>query len=242
MPARMPMSTATIIMIEDGLYRLLVWLSPAFPVGGFSYSHALESACEAGIVRDRTSLRDYVNAALAHGAGRSDAMFFVAVHRAVASNDEDGFVWAAECAAAMRGSAELALECNAQGAAFATTVAATWPGLDIAGWRALLQDRGIAPAYPVAVAICAAVSGIDLRPALFAFLQAFASALVTAGVKLIPLGQTDGQRAIADLESAVAAATEAGLSRPLDELGSAAPMIDLLSMRHETQYTRLFRS
>lgn len=236
------MHTRITTMIENGLYRLLVWLSPAFPVGGFSYSHALEAACEAGIVRDRASLREYVAAALAHGAGRSDAMFFAAVHRAVSTSDEEGFLWAAERTAAMRGSAELALECNAQGTAFLTTVAATWPQLDIVRWRGLLQDREIAAAYPVAVAICAAASGIELRSALFAFLQAFASALVTAGVKLIPLGQTDGQRAVADLEPAVAAATEAGLSRPLDDLGSAAPMIDLLSMRHETQYTRLFRS
>src|SRR5690242_21061120 len=119
-----------IIMIENGLYRLIAWLSPAFPVGGFSYSHALEAACEAGIVRDRTSLRDYVKAALEHGAGRSDAMLFLAVHRAVAAGDEQAFLWAAERASAMRGSSELALECNAQGAAFLTTVAAAWPDLD----------------------------------------------------------------------------------------------------------------
>jgi urease accessory protein len=236
-------ATATIItMIENGLYRLMAWLSPAFPVGGFSYSHALEAAVEAGVVVDRASLRAYVEAALRHGASRSDAMLFAAAWRAVEAGDLDSFLWAAERAAAMRGSAELALECNAQGAAFLATVAATWPDLPIARWRGALQGAELVPAYPIAVALCAAASGVALRPALIAYLQAFSSALVTAGVKLIPLGQTDGQRVVAVLETVVEEAADAALARPLDDLGSAAPMIDILSMRHETQYTRLFRS
>jgi urease accessory protein len=244
MGTAMPMRTGRIIttMVENGLYRMMAWLSPAFPVGGFSYSHAIEAACESGIVRDRASLCHYVTAALKHGAGRADATLFAAVHRAVLTNDDDAFVWAAERAAAMRGSAELALECNAQGAAFMTTVAATWPELPIQRWSEILRAREIVAAYPLAVAICTALSGVDPRTALIAYLQAISSALVTAGVKLIPLGQTDGQRVVAELEDIVERATDAALKRPLDDLGSAAPMIDLLSMRHETQYTRLFRS
>jgi urease accessory protein len=234
--------TITTIMIENGLYRLMVWLSPAFPVGGFSYSHALEAAVEAGTVDDRETLRTYVEAALKHGASRSDAMLFAAAWRAVDAADEEGFLWAAERAAAMRGSAELALECNAQGAAFLATVAATWPELGVARWRDALQNAELVPAYPIAVALCAAASGVAMRPALIAYLQAFSSALVTAGVKLIPLGQTDGQRVVAALEVVVEEAADTALSRPLDDLGAAAPLIDLLSMRHETQYTRLFRS
>jgi urease accessory protein len=229
-------------MIESGLYRLMAWLSPAFPVGGFSYSHALEAACEAGVVRDRVSLCRYVTAALEQGAGRADAMLFAAAHRAVLGDDVDSFLWAAERAVAMRGTAELALECNAQGAAFLATVAATWPELPIRRWWELLQAREIVAAYPVAVATCAALSGVDLRTSVIAYLQAFSSALVTAGVKLIPLGQTDGQRVVAALERVVECATDRAQQRSLDDLGSAAPMIDLLSMRHETQYTRLFRS
>jgi urease accessory protein len=232
----------TTTMIEKGLYRLIAWLSPAFPVGGFSYSHGLEAAVEAGVVHDRPSLCAYAAAALEQGAGRSDAMLFAAAWRAVEAGDEDGFLWAAERAAAMRGSAELALECNAQGAAFLTTVAAAWPDLGLAPWRETLQRAEVAVAYPVAVALCAAASGVPLRPALIAYLQAFSAALVTAGVKLIPLGQTDGQRVVAALEPIVETAADKALARPLDDLGSAAPMIDLLSMRHETQYTRLFRS
>lgn len=244
---RAPTATRTVIitgigMIESGLYRLMAWLSPAFPVGGFSYSHALEAAVEAGLVHDRDSLGGYVMAALEQGAGRGDAMLFAAIHKAVATRDEEGFLWAAERAAAMRGSAELALECHAQGAAFMTTIAATWPDLPIRRWRGLLQEHEIAAAYPVAVALCAAASGVAVRPAIIAYLQAFSSALVTAGIKLVPLGQTDGQRVVAALERVVERAADGALQRSLDDLGAAAPMIDLLSMRHETQYTRLFRS
>ncbi|HEX2116488.1 MAG TPA: urease accessory protein UreF [Alphaproteobacteria bacterium] len=234
--------TRTNPMIENGLYRLIAWLSPAFPVGGFSYSHALEAAVEAGIVSDRQSLRGYATAALEQGAGRGDAMLFAAAWRAVETSDEGGFLWAAERAAAMRGSAELALECHAQGTAFLGTVAATWPDLGIQRWRGALQQAEIVPAYPVAVALCAAASAVALRPALIAYLQGFSSALVAAGVKLIPLGQTDGQRVVAELEQIVEKAADTAMTRPLDDLGAAAPMIDLLSMHHETQYTRLFRS
>jgi urease accessory protein len=243
----MGMRTATIIrmktiMDDNGLYRLMAWLSPAFPVGGFSYSHGVEAAVAAGIVFDRESLGAYVVGAVADGAGRSDATLFAAIWRAVAAGDEQGFLWAAERAAAMRGTAELALECLSQGAAFLVTVRASWPDLDLDRWVRALRERDCKAAYPVAVALCAAASGVPLRQALAAYLQAFSAGLVAAGVKLIPLGQTDGQRIVASLEETIDAAAVRAMERPLDDLGSAAPMIDLLSMRHETQYTRLFRS
>jgi urease accessory protein len=229
-------------MTDDGLYRLMAWLSPSFPVGGFSYSHGIEAAVEAGLVTDRASLRAYVAAAIAHGAGRSDAMLFAAVWRAVAAGDQSAFLWATERAAAMRGTAELALECLSQGTAFLATVRSSWPDLDLKSWIDELSQRDCKAAYPVAVALCAAVSGVPVRQALCAYLQAFSAGLVAAGVKLVPLGQTDGQRIVAALELPIRDAADRTMATPLDDLGSAAPMIDLLSMRHETQYTRLFRS
>jgi len=229
-------------MTDGGLYRLMAWLSPAFPVGGFSYSHGLEAAAEAGVIVDCASLQGYVEAAIRHGAGRADAILFTAAWRAAAGNDEDAFLWAAERAAAMRGTAELALECLSQGAAFLATLHAAWPGLALKPWLDRLDRAECRPAYPVAVALAAAISGVPLQPALVAYIQAFSAGLVAAGVKLIPLGQTDGQRVVAALEGPIQEAAASAISTPLDDLGSAAPMIDLWSMRHETQYTRLFRS
>jgi urease accessory protein len=229
-------------MDDNGLYRLMAWLSPSFPVGGFSYSHGIEAAVAAGLVADRDSLRAYVSGAIADGAGRSDATLFAAVWRAVDAEDDQAFLWAAERAAAMRGTAELALECLSQGTAFLATVWASWPDLDLRRWLGLLSGSQCKVAYPVAVALCAAASGVNLRPALMTYLQAFSAGLIAAGVKLIPLGQTDGQRIVASLEGPIHDAADRAMARPLDDLGSAAPAIDLLSMRHETQYTRLFRS
>lgn len=225
-----------------GLYRLMAWLSPGFPVGGYSYSHGLEAAVEAVLVRDRPTLEDYVGTALSLGGPRVDAILFVAAWRAVSAGDAAAFAWAAERAAVMRGSAELALESAAQGQAFLAALAAGWPNPQRDRWTAWFIENGRAPAYAVTVALAAAVEKIALRPALLAYLQAVAANLVSAGVRLIPLGQSDGQRALAALEQPIGAAHAAALAASRDDLGSAAPFIDVLSMRHETQHTRLFRS
>jgi urease accessory protein len=221
------------------LYRLMAWLSPSFPVGAFSYSHALEAAVEDGRIRDRAQLAAWVEAIVAQGAGRCDASLFCAAWRAVVADDKDAFVETAELAAALRGTSELALESAGPGAAFATTIQAAWPELALERW---VEQLAAPPAYCVAVALAAALAGIPLAPALTAYLHGFAANLVSAGVRLIPLGQTDGQRVIAALAPSIQAAAEAAQTRPPEDLGSAAPMVDLLSMRHETQYTRLFRS
>ncbi|HUK09537.1 MAG TPA: urease accessory protein UreF [Stellaceae bacterium] len=224
---------------EAALYRLLTWLSPSYPVGGFSYSHGLEYAIEADLVRDRATLVDWIETVLSNGAGRSDGVLFAAAWRATHANDTEALDEIAELAAAWRSSAEMALESSAQGAAFLATTRAAWPHplLD----RVALRHRG-ALALPVAVAIAAAAHQVPLDAALCAYLHAFASNLVSAGLRAIPLGQSDGQRALADLESAVGSAAATALSASLEDTGTAAPIVDWCSMRHETQYTRLFRS
>jgi urease accessory protein len=233
--------TTTTATTDAALYRLLTWLSPGFPVGAYSYSHALEAAVEAARVDDAATLAAWIEGILAHGAAGADAVFLAATWRAVGVEDREAFVAAAERAAAMRGSAELALESTAQGAAFIGVVAATWGVPGLGAWRAVLP-ADIAMTYPVAVGLAAALAGLPLPATLTAFLQGFAANLVSAGVRLIPLGQSDGQRVLARLEPAVARAAAAALDRRLEDAASAAPVIDLLSMRHESQYTRLFRS
>jgi urease accessory protein len=232
----MPATTIT----EAGLYRLLTWLSPAYPVGAYSYSHAIEYAVEAALVRDRDGLVAYVATALEEGAGRVDAALLAAAWRAARDADDTRLDHIAELAAAWRGTAELALEADAQGRAFLSTTRAAWPhhGLDAFAAR----NAGGAVALPVAVGIAAAFHDIGLTPALEGYLHAFAANLVSAAMRLIPLGQTDGQRALAALEPAVARAMTAAATTPLDEIASAVPLIEWCSMRHEGQYTRLFRS
>lgn len=226
-------------MTDAAIYRLMTWLSPAYPLGAFSYSHGLEYAVEAGLVATSTTLSDWIGTAVTSGAGRSDAALFAAAWRAQISVNETRLDDIADLAHAWRGTRETALESEAQGAAFLSTTRAAWPhpALD-----ALASRRSGKLALPVAVAVACAVHSVELAPALTAYLHAFASNLVSAGVRLIPLGQTEGQRILATLAPQIISAVAVALTTPLDAVGTAAPLLDWCSMRHETQYTRLFRS
>lgn len=226
---------------EAALYRLMTWLSQAYPIGAFSYSHGIECAVEERLVRDRGSLSDWIAVAVEAGAGRVDGALAAAAWNAAVDHDDARLSGTAALARAWRSTAETALESEAQGAAFLATTRDAWPHpvLD-----RLAAESGGAHGVPLPVAVGAACGahGVPLVPALTAYLHGFASALVSAGVRLIPLGQTDGQRTMSALESVIERAARAAAASPLDEVGSAAPLIEWCSMRHELQYTRLFRS
>ena len=222
-----------------GLYRLMTWLSPAYPVGAFSYSNGLEQAIEAGLLQDAAATRDWIADVLRFGGARSDGVFLVSAQRAAAQGDRAALYEAAEQAAAQVPTAELALESQAQGAAFLRTTLDAWPCRSLE-W--LAEDWPGPYAYPVVVGAAAAGHGIAAEPALQAYLAAFAANLVSAAVRLIPLGQSDGQRITAALEPAVLGTAWALRNATLEEAGAASLRVDLASMRHETQYTRLFRS
>jgi urease accessory protein len=221
------------------LYRLMAWLSPSYPVGAFCYSSGIEWAVEAGDIKDVDTLRDWLAVMIGQGGGFCDAVFLAHAHRAIAENDDKALRAVAELAAAFAPSKERHLESTAQGNAFVAATRAAWP-CDALDKLAAVWDGAIA--YPIAVGVTAAGHGIALKPALNAYLQAIATNLVSAGVRLIPLGQSDGQRVLAALEKVVAATAARALATKLDEVGGAALRADLVSMHHETQYTRLFRS
>jgi urease accessory protein len=218
---------------------LLAWLSPSFPVGAFYYSSGIEWAVEAGDIKDAESLRAWIGTIIGEGGGFCDAVFFVHAHQAVLSGDARRLVDVCELAAAFAPSKERHLETTAQGRAFVDTACAAWP---CAALDRLLSLWNGPIAYPVAVAVASAGHGIGVESVLLAFLHALSSNLVSAGVRLVPLGQTDGQRVLAALEVVVAETSARALTTALEDVGSAAFRADLASMRHETQYTRLFRS
>lgn len=226
------------------LYRLMTWLSPSFPVGAFSYSSGIEWAVEAGDITDAASLRDWLAAMLTDGSGFCDGVFLAQAHRAASSNDasssDNGALREiAELAAAFVPSRERQLETSAQGRAFIDIARAAWAceGLD-----ALIAACDGAVVYPVAVGLVSAAHGIPLTPAMHAFLHALVSNWISAGSRLVPLGQTDSQRILAGLEPVVVSTAKRALEASVDDLGSATFRADLASLRHETQYTRLFRS
>jgi urease accessory protein len=221
----------------QALYRLMAWLSPAYPVGAFSYSSGIEWAVESGDIKDAGTLKDWLATMLSDGGGFCDAVLFAHAHRAV--EDEGELRDIAELAAALAPSKERHLETTAQGNAFVEATRAAWP---CAALDRLKQSWDGPIAYPVAVAVAAAGHDIPLGAALAAFLQALVANWVSAGVRLVPLGQTDGLRVVAALEPAVAATAQRALVTALDDMGASAFRADLALLRHETQYTRLFRS
>jgi urease accessory protein len=217
----------------------MAWLSPAYPIGAFSYSSGIEWAVEAGDITSAGTLRDWLTVMITDGSGFCDAVFFAQAHRAALGGDDKTLRGLAELAAAFTPSKERHLETTAQGNAFVEATCAAWPCAALDRLKAIWDGP---VAYPVAVAVAAAGHGIEPQPALAAYLQALAANWVSAGVRLIPLGQTEGQRTLVALEPVITATARRAFETALDDIGSAVFRADLASARHETQYTRLFRS
>lgn len=217
----------------------MTWLSPAFPVGGFAYSHGLEWAYEAGDIVDAPSLQGWLSSLFHHGAPVNDAILFVAIWQAVEDGHDAAMASIAELAIALANSSERRLETVAQGNAFMLAARASWPCPAQARFRQIWPGD---VTYPLAVAITAMGHDVPKDEALEAFLMAVLANLVSASVRLGVVGQTDGQRITAALMPDVLALSGRSLTRALDDLGGAAFRSDLAAIHHETQYTRLFRS
>ena len=218
-----------------GQYRLLSWLSQSYPVGAFSYSHGLEFAVETGAVSDRASLIRWLKTVLIHGTGRIDGVLFREAHAATRAEDWMRLRDIVEVGNAFQPTPELALESRAQGAAFVRVTRSAWHS-------PALNEIDDAIIYPIAVAVSCAGHDIACEGGLQGYFHAFLANLVSAAVRLIPLGQTDGQHAVAALEDTVRQAVSQGMEILFEDIGSAAPLVDRASIQHETQYTRLFRS
>jgi urease accessory protein len=237
------------IMPEASLYDLMTWMSPAWPIGAFAHSSGLEWAVEHGHVHDRESCLEWIADSIARGSIRNDAVVFVHAWRAAFQRDVERLCEVAVLSAASQTSFERRLETTAQGAAFRRIAAASVSslgggGLDFAALLAPIDDEDLT--YPVAAASLFAGHDIPLAPAMTAWLHGAAANLVSAAQRLVPLGQTDGQRILRDLRERIFAAVEAALALPdgdpFDALGGSTLLADIGCMAHETQYTRLFRT
>jgi len=216
-------------MDNASLLRLLTWLSPAFPTGGFAYSHGLEWSVQAGDITTEPALIAWLRDTLTHGALWSDAILLRHAHRG--ENPRE----LATLAIALSPTAERRLETTAQGAAFALAAAA-WPSPAI-------QDWGETPLpYPIAVGLLAAAQHVKEDDTTLAYLHAATANFISAAIRLIPLGQNAGLRAQAAIEPDILATAAATKTASIEDLGGAAWASDIASMRHETQYTRLFRT
>ncbi len=228
---------------NDALYLLSAWFSPSYPVGAFSYSHGLEMAVEQGLISDQTSSENFVRHILTHGAGQLDAQLLSAAYKAAQSSGggdgDKALKEISELAAVFGATRELTLESQAQGAAFIKVTRDCWPNPAL---DRLVKIWSGPYAYSVAVGVAAAGANLPLQATLTAYLHGFAANLVSALVRLVPLGQTDGQKTTTALMATITQLAQNPPADHLDQLASSTPMLDFFSMQHEQQYTRLFRS
>jgi urease accessory protein len=211
------------------LMRLLTWLSPAFPTGAFAYSHGLEWAVETHDIHDGETLLEWLSAVIEHGSARTDTILLRHAHRA--AKDPRALRDLAALARATAASRERYGESTNQGRAFQ---------LAAAGW--VVPEMPDDTPYAVAVGAMAGAHGIAEDTTACAYLQTFTGNLISAAVRLVPLGQTTGLRTLAALEPVILGTAAATKDATIDDLGGCAFRSDLAAMRHETQYTRLFRS
>ncbi|GKX34912.1 MAG: urease accessory protein UreF [Rhizobiaceae bacterium MnEN-MB40S] len=225
-------TTVTTMTDQRSLLRLMSWMSPAFPTGAFTYSQGLEGAVHDGLISDGDALRRWLEDSLAFGQPWNDAVLFAESWRRARAGEDCLDV--AELAEAMAGSAGRHVETMGQGSAF-LKAAREWPS-------PVLNALPTGCPLPVAAGAASGAHGIDLSAALAAFLHATVSNAVQASLRLLPLGQQQGVAIMAALEDPVTETVEHAMNSTLDDLGGAAFLAEIMSMRHETQYSRLFRS
>lgn len=219
-----------------GLLKLLTFLSPAFPIGSFSYSHGLEWLIDTGAIAEAEALRAWLADLLEIGGLRMDAILFAEAYRASEAQDWGRLLDVSELAGALAPSRERRLETMAQGQAFLAAAGQAW------ACEPLDRLAAHGAAYPVAVAAAAAGHGIGLEAALPAYLHAATANLVSVGVRLVPLGQSAGLKTLAALHPLVAQVADEARAAGLGDLGSATMLSDIAAMRHEQQYSRVFRT
>lgn len=222
------------------LQTILFWTSPAFPVGAFSYSHALEWLVEAGAVTDRKDMEDYIDALITFGDLQADAAYLAAAHRA----EPEDLPHILEEATALRGAAELAAESTDQGRAFVKALTDSGQNhsrLTTLKDAAKERTGGLLP-HAVVFGAAARDAGIPTAVAVESWLHAAAANLVSAGQRLVPLGQRDGVTALTNLKPAIEAAARQAQDTAIEDITNAGIAVDMAAMLHETQYTRLFRS
>jgi len=224
------------LSMEISLVRLLQLSSPSLPVGGFTYSQGLEWAVEAGWVSNRSDLESWLAGLLRDGITHVDLPLLARLYRAAEADDGSKVAYWSDLLVACRESSELRAEERARGRAMVTLLKA----LEVP--RSSCWRDALAQSQAAGFALAAVQWGVPLREAAVGYTWSWLENLVLAGVKLVPLGQTDGQRLLLSLGREVGPAVEIGLNLSDEALGASAPAAAIAAGRHETQYTRLFRS
>ncbi len=220
-------TTTEIGFTPQAQLMLLALMSPAFPTGGFAYSHGLEKAIDDGVVKTADDVYHWIEALLKHGPGWNDAVIFACAHHA----NENELSGLDALALALAASKERAMETTDLGQAFARAAATLSSG-----------ELSHLKTYPLVVAVACRNAGIPLDQSLPGFMQAFSNNLITVAVRLVPLGQTQGLDVMRELMPIIIEACGRAARATVDDLGSSTLLADIASMQHETQYSRIFRT
>lgn len=220
----------------DATLLQLVWLaSPALPVGGFSYSEGLEAAVDHGLVHDEATAGDWLVDQLHLALARSDLPALADAIAAWRADDAEALRRIDGWLRATRETAELRQQSEQMGRSLVEWLKAVRPA-DAA------RAAAAPPLYPAAFGLAAGAGDAAVRDILLVFAFGWAENLMQAAIKAVPLGQSAGQRILQRLAADVPAAVDHALALPPDNRQAFTPMLAILSARHETQYSRLFRS
>lgn len=220
----------------SGLLSLMRLVSPALPVGGYSYSRGLEQAVELGWVRDASSAQRWIAGVVGRGVASTDAPALIHMHEAFARGDDETVQRWARALVALRETSELLAEERNMGEAFARLL------IDLGHARAVRWHRDPARSFAVLFALAAVEWGINAHDAATGYLWSVCEGQVSAAVRLVPLGQTDGQRMVGALSALIPEWVERARGLTEETVGGFLPGLSMASAMHERQYARLFRS
>ena len=217
---KVPMYTPT----DSKLVTVMQWLSPAFPIGGFAYSHGLEWAINKGYVSNREELQKWISDLLEYGSLKNDAILIKLVLQGSDPKEIN------ELAMALCPASERLSETQIQGGAFCKIMREVW-SLEI-------DDLTL----PIALALAAKNESIDQNLVVPAYLHSFCSNLISVAMRLIPIGQTDGQKTLRELSPLISDSVRAVAKSDKDDLGSACFLSDVSAMQHEYLQPRVFKT
>ena len=217
---KVPMYTPTNLK----LITVMQWLSPAFPIGGFAYSHGLEWAIDKGYVSNREELKKWISDLLEYGSLKNDAILIKLVLQGSDPKEIN------ELAMALCPASERLLETQLQGGAFCKIMRDVW-NLEI--------DDLI---LPIAFALAAKNESIDQNLVVPAYLHSFCSNLISVAMRLIPIGQTDGQKTLRELSPLILDSVKSVAKSDIDDLGSNCFLSDVSAMQHEYLQSRVFKT
>ncbi len=224
-------------MDATALLILLQLTSPALPVGAYSYSEGLETLIDQGLIKSATDLQIWLTESLATGSIGIEAAILIRAHRAWSQGDQQQLIYWNHWLSATRETAELQQQNWQMGRSLLKLLKDLYPDNDWSGWD-MAENWNIA----IVFALAAGLAEIDEHTAILGYLHSWASNLVSAGIKLIPLGQTAGQKLVMQLAEPIIISADRSLVLPDDQLFSCNWGLAIASMTHETQYSRLFRS